>query len=199
MARPKAETPNNEKRQQILDVAEQLFMTRGYASVALRDIAAQVDMRHASLYYYVPGGKEQLYTEVIERNIERHRQGMAKVSADAGDDLREKLRAVGRWLISQPPMELGRLQATDFPHLPEVKSVELSTKIFNALVEPLGGILREGVAEGTLDLADPEGAAICFIVLVESLHGVPLHYDNKTPENVIDQIIEMLLHGWLKR
>jgi AcrR family transcriptional regulator len=199
MARPKAEAPNPEKRQQILDVAERLFMTRGYADVSLRDIAEQLDMRHASLYYYVPGGKEDLYIEVIERNLERHRTGMARVCAEAGEDLRGKLRAVGKWLMSQPPMEIGRLQNTDFTYLDEVKSVDLSTKVFNALVEPIGEFLRQFQADGTLELDDPEGAAICFVVLVESLHGVPLQYDNKTPEMVIDQIIEMLLRGWLKR
>jgi AcrR family transcriptional regulator len=36
--------PNNQTYQRILEVAEALFSTRGYASVRLRDIASAIDV-----------------------------------------------------------------------------------------------------------------------------------------------------------
>jgi AcrR family transcriptional regulator len=66
---------SNSTHQTILDAAERLFAERGYAAVKMHDIARAVDMRHASLYYYAPAGKEQLYVEVMERNFNRHRAG----------------------------------------------------------------------------------------------------------------------------
>src|SRR5690348_6377925 len=98
--------PTNENREQILKVAEELFSKRGFAAVTLRDIAAAVGMRHASLYYYAPGGKEALFVEVMRRSFHRHREGMAQAIADAGDDFSDQMNAVSTWIISQPPMDL---------------------------------------------------------------------------------------------
>ena len=41
----------------ILDAAAELFSTRGYEAVTLRDIGNAVSIRHASLYHYAPKGK----------------------------------------------------------------------------------------------------------------------------------------------
>ena len=43
--------------QRVLDVAERLFMDRGYSAITLRDIADELGMKQASLYYHFPGGK----------------------------------------------------------------------------------------------------------------------------------------------
>ena len=48
----------SEARERVLDGAAKLFTERGYAAVTLRDIAAEVGIRHTSLYHHVPGGKE---------------------------------------------------------------------------------------------------------------------------------------------
>jgi len=47
-----------------------LFSKRGYIRVRLRDIASAMGMKHASLYYYAPAGKQQLFIEVVERNLQ---------------------------------------------------------------------------------------------------------------------------------
>ncbi len=76
--------PDNETCEHILKVANELFSQRGFAAVRLRDIAAAVGMKHASLYYYVPGGKEQLFIEVLERNFHRHREGLTQAIQGPG-------------------------------------------------------------------------------------------------------------------
>ena len=105
--------PDNETYQRILDAAAELFARHGYEAVTLRDIGQALDMKHASLYYYAPEGKKQLYMDVMERNLMRHRAGIAAAIAGASDDLRAQLRAVGRWLISQPPVDMRRLIRVD--------------------------------------------------------------------------------------
>ena len=113
------QTPNNETRQRILDAAEELFSKRGYAAVRLRDIAGAVGMRHASLYYYAPKGKQQLFVEVMERNFARHLEGLAAAISGAGDDLRAQMYAVAEWLITQPPLDFGRMQQSDMREIGE--------------------------------------------------------------------------------
>jgi AcrR family transcriptional regulator len=74
------ERESSESRERVLQQAEHLFSERGYAAVTLRDIAAGLGIRQASLYHHVPGGKEQLYVEVTERNLRRIRMGCARNS-----------------------------------------------------------------------------------------------------------------------
>jgi AcrR family transcriptional regulator len=52
-------------------VAEHRLAARGYTSVTLKDIANQLGIKQASLYYHFPGGKENLYMEVMILSIIR--------------------------------------------------------------------------------------------------------------------------------
>lgn len=52
-------------RENLLDTAEQLFTSRGYTAVTLKDIAKALGIKQASLYYHFPLGKEDLYVEVM--------------------------------------------------------------------------------------------------------------------------------------
>lgn len=183
----------------MLDAAEALFSARGYSSVRLRDIAAAVGIKHAALYYYVPGGKEQLFVEVMERNLHRHRAGLAAAIAAAGPELRAQMRAVSGWLLSQPPLNLARMDASDFPAISPEHAERISALIFDSLRLPLAEALERAQAAGIVALPDPGLAAITFVVLVESIHADTGPYMVGRKEQIIDQLIDMLLNGWLTR
>lgn len=55
-------------RDRILDVAEALFASRGYAGAAIRDIAREAQLTPASLYNHF-AGKQALYEAVLERGV----------------------------------------------------------------------------------------------------------------------------------
>src|SRR5512145_3236714 len=103
----------SEARTRILDFAEELFMKRGFSSVTLRDISVPLGLNHSSLYHHFPGGKEELFAEVLERNIRRHGEGLTAAMASSDGSLRGKLRGVAAWLLSQPPMDLLRMVKSD--------------------------------------------------------------------------------------
>ncbi|CAA9372323.1 MAG: hypothetical protein AVDCRST_MAG93-8517 [uncultured Chloroflexia bacterium] len=189
--------PDNETRRRILDVAEQLFSERGYAAVRLRDIATAVGMRHASLYYYAPAGKEQLYVEVMERNFERHRAGLTEAVAGAGDDIRAQLHAVAHWLVSQPPLDFSRMQQADFPAIGEEQAHRLMRVAYDSLRLPIMTALERGVASGQVKVRNVELAAMGLVSLVESVHAIPHAYRTVPLEQVGGELVDMLLDGWL--
>lgn len=164
----------SQARERVLDAAERLFAQRGYAAVTLRDIAVEVGIRHASLYHHVPGGKEQLFVEVTERNLERHRQGLAQALAGAGSDVRAKLRAVADWLLSQPPMDLLRMMYSDMPTIDRSQGERLSQLAYDALLAPLAATLEQARLSGELASRDMVLIAGGIIGMLESLHAVPL-------------------------
>jgi len=95
-----------------------LFAERGYKAVTLRDIAQELGIRQASLYYHFPGGKEELYVTVTERGLNAHAEGLKQAIRDAGPQLEAQLRAVMQWLVSHPPVDLARMLLADFPAVP---------------------------------------------------------------------------------
>lgn len=191
------ERPDNETRRRILDVAEQLFSERGYAAVRLRDIATAVGMRHASLYYYAPAGKEQLYVDVMERNFARHQAGLTEAVAAAGSDIRAQLHGVARWLVSQPPLDFSRMQQADLPALGEEQARRLLLVAYDALRLPIVAALERAVASGQVKVRNLELAAMGLVSLVESVHAIPPAYRTVPLEQVGRELVDMLLDGWL--
>lgn len=185
---------DNETRERLLDAADTLFSTRGFAAVTLRDVAKASSIHHTSIYYYMPGGKDQLYVEVMERNMRRHRAGMEQAIADAGADLREQLRAVARWLLSQPLMDFIRMSQSDVRAVDTPNAHALIGQVFS-LHEPLIQALRQALERGEIGFRGVEMAAYSFVLLVEGLHAVPVEFRGSTLDSAIDEVVDLTLYG----
>lgn len=196
-----SEIPDNETRQRILDVAEELFSKRGYQPVKLRDIAEAVGMRHASLYYYAPGGKEGLFVEVMERMLRRHNQGMQRVIEEAGNEIVDQLRAVARWFIHQPPMNLDRIFNSDMTTLDPAQAARLSAMAMEMLTAPLYFAIDQAKSAGQIRLIDTAVAAMSLISLVQGVNSIPdaewITLERR--EEIALNAVDLLLYGLLKR
>mgnify|MGYP003624987822 CR=1 FL=1 len=66
------------RKEEIVDVASQLFKDRGYSAVSMRDIAQEIGMKAASLYNHIESKQEILSLLILElaRNFT---SGMAEV------------------------------------------------------------------------------------------------------------------------
>ena len=74
----------SDARERVLDVAEKLFVEKGYAPVKLKHIADTLGMKQSSLYYYAPKGKEELFVLVMERSFTRHQAGIEAAIGKGG-------------------------------------------------------------------------------------------------------------------
>jgi AcrR family transcriptional regulator len=57
-----------DKRDDILDVAEKLFAEQGFEAISVREISKAADINIAMVSYYF-GSKEKLYEEVVNRKL----------------------------------------------------------------------------------------------------------------------------------
>jgi AcrR family transcriptional regulator len=142
--------PNPEARQRVLAAAERLFAERGYNSVTLRAIAGVIGIRHASLYHHAPGGKEQLYVEVVERNLRRHAAGLQGAMDGADSSLRAQLQGIAAWLLAQPPMDLVRMTHSDLPAIDPDEAQRLAQLAFEAIIMPVWRVLEAAHSPGAL-------------------------------------------------
>ncbi|MBC8099532.1 MAG: TetR/AcrR family transcriptional regulator [Armatimonadetes bacterium] len=191
-------TPSNDTHQRILDIAEELFFKRGYAAVTLRDIAAPLGMKHASLYYYAPEGKKQLYIEVMERNFVRHRAGITEAIAGAGGELRQQMYAVARWLVAQPPLDFSRMHQADMSEISQEQRERLMAMGYDAIRIPIVVALKQARNTGQIKpLPDLNLAAMAIVSLVGSVHNIPVEYSGGWQAQIGLQLVDMLLDGWL--
>ncbi|MCU0464630.1 MAG: TetR/AcrR family transcriptional regulator [Anaerolineae bacterium] len=192
MARPKA--LDNDTLQRVLDAADDLFSRRGYADVTLRDIGQASGVHHSSLYYYAPGGKEQLYADVMARNLARHRTGVEQALAGAGDDLRAQLLAVGRWFMSQPMLDMARMAHSDLRAISPSKIEALTAQAFT-LHAPIIDALQAAIDRGEVRFNDPKLATYAFVSMVQGMKAIPVAYDAAVLDESLVRLVELLMSG----
>ncbi len=186
---------SNAARERVLDAAEHLFARQGYAAVTLRDIAAAVGIRHTSLYHHVPGGKEALYVEVMERHLQRHAQGLRVAIAAAAPTVAAQLYAIADWLLSQPPMDMLRMTYTDLPAIAPDHAAHLTATIYDAMLVPIEEVLLAARERGEINHADIGLVAGGLFGVIESLHAVPpLALVHPRPQ-MARAIIDVMLNG----
>ncbi|MEW6475446.1 MAG: TetR/AcrR family transcriptional regulator [Actinomycetota bacterium] len=92
--RPRNEEPSPEyvaRHSEILDVAAKVFSDKGYDAGSLDEIADALDLRKATLYYYVRSKAELLYL-IFDRAITQGLEQLASLSeSDSGYEIVEKL------------------------------------------------------------------------------------------------------------
>lgn len=135
-----SDRPPEQASSHVLDKAEQLFLERGYAQTKLRDLAASLNMKPASLYYHAPGGKEELWNRVIDRALQRHHHHLTQAAAQADQDIRSQLRAMGDWLISQPPVNVVSIASASISNNSE-PIVQITERIYDGLMAPIATVL----------------------------------------------------------
>lgn len=193
-----SDLPQNATRERIMDTAEKLFMSRGFNTVKLRDIADEVGMKHASLYYYVPKGKEQLFAEVVRRGMRRHSEQMALAIDEAGDHFPDQIYAISDYMIAQPPIDLARMLQVDLNELPAPMAEQLKTLVIDSLNEPLIATLKRATARGVADVDEPMMASMALLTTLQGLHHVPLP-NMQARQAFGRKLVDMILYGWLSR
>ena len=92
---------DRETRQQILKAARELFLARGYKGVSMKEVAEEVQVTSAALYYHFPGGKQDLFFSIIQMMLEEWTQG-ALLATTQAQGLREGLIKLTQYLLTLP-------------------------------------------------------------------------------------------------
>ncbi len=186
-------------RERVLRAAEELFGRHGYAGVTMRDIARSLGIRQASLYYHAPAGKQDLYVQVIERSMERHRAAIERAVGDA-PSLRQALCGVADWLLGQPLVDLFRMVRSDMAAAAPEHAERLRGLAYRALLEPLRRVFQAAAARGEIRPADPMLLAGSFLATIESIdHAVTVEGASRPARAMAREMIDVWLDGLTAR
>ncbi len=188
---------HTEAHERVIIVADQLFAERGYQAVTLRDIAQHLGIRHTSLYYHFPRGKEELFVEVTKRRMQSYRAGLEQAIQQAGSDWMAQLRAAAFWLLEQPTMHLGRMLQSDMRVISDEASEQLRRIVFTSLLQPLEGIFRVALATNADPTKRQRGATIAgmFLSLIEGIENLPPSYVAGSKQELVDTVLDILING----
>lgn len=190
---------SSQSRENLLDAAEQLFTSRGYTAVTLKDIAKALGIKQASLYYHFPLGKEDLYVDVMLRHLERRRTVLKKLIAQANPDLESCLQKLGIWLIKQPPLNGARMILTDLPQLSPEKAAQIESAMYRCAFAPIEDLFVTYRSDLQDNLRESPGfIGGTFLSAIEALYTVK-RYGFKSDEQLVAELITLLLQGALKR
>lgn len=183
-------------RERVLNAAQQLFSQKGYQGVSIRELAQAVNLREASLYYYAPGGKEQLYVAVMERDLEHHRAGLTEAIAAAQPALRQQLLAAAKWFSDQSPPPIFRLFETDVHFLSDENGERLLSLAYECLYSPLAYVFRNALIRGEIKSVDPVLLASTFVSIMAGMgHTQQAGLYAGSSADAANAIVDILLHG----
>jgi AcrR family transcriptional regulator len=167
LARDGSSTNYRERRQALLSAAAGVFQAKGFQAVRMDDVAEQLEVDRATLYYYF-GNKQQLFREVIIEAVEAN-VAVARAVAASDEPARNKLRSLLVWLLdsyerSYPLLfvyvqeDMRKISTDDSP-----ESVALVT-LGNEYEDIVKGIVRQGIAEGEFR-ADVSPSVVAYALI----------------------------------
>lgn len=202
MATAQLRVPAEDRRQQILERATDLFARQGYGRTTTRQIAQRAGVNEAIIFRHFPS-KEDLYWAVIEHKIHTRggREQLRSAIQAGGGDVAVLTRIAEK--ILQRDTTLSRLLL-----FTALENHRLSHRFFRTHVaqyyEVLADYVQRGVAEGRFRSVDPMLAARGFLgmmiyhFLVQELFGGK-RYQEFEAQEVCETLVGIWLDGMQPR
>ncbi len=107
------------RRDEMLKVAGELFVRQGYDGTSTRQIADEVGCTKAALYYHFKDGKEELFQEVFKLHCPEF--GHVLANCEAAASLNELILCLARNMKKHQPERLNRMRwvIAEYPNLDE--------------------------------------------------------------------------------
>jgi AcrR family transcriptional regulator len=142
-----------ERRNEILDAAEQLFGQKGFDGTSTNDILDMVGIARGTLYYHFKS-KEEIMDALIERYNVRLLSMARGIAADSSIPVIERIvRVVGALNISNGDSR----EIMEHIHKPQnaLMHQKIQKVILNSVTPILTGIIREGIEQGLFSTPFP--------------------------------------------
>ncbi|CDO03575.1 HTH-type transcriptional repressor KstR2 [Oceanobacillus picturae] len=181
-------------KSRILNVAQQLFMEKGYRAVTTREIAAQCEITQPALYYHY-SDKQSLYIAMLERFVS-HIQKRIHVVGDG--TIAERLEGMLEVLSAEHPTSMMMMVHDILVEFKEENRKRIFSLWKETYLDPFIKIFEEMQKEGMLrESIQPEDAArFCLLTL-----GQTMSQWKEKPKTLAGQyslLVDLILNGTTK-
>lgn len=189
-----------ERREQLLIVAREVFARRGYARATIDDIVLEAGVARGTFYLYF-GDKRDAFAELVDRFARQITEVIVRIRPDdisrsVDAQVLDNIRAILRVCLAE--RSLTKLLFTDAVGDPEF---ERKLGIFyDGIVLLLTESLRDGQAIGLVRDGEPRVMAYLTIGALKELlyQAVTLGLGEASAEALSQQVYEFLTTGYLR-
>ena len=159
-------SPYEEKREQIFQAAVAEFQEKGFRDASMDRVSARAGASKRTVYKHFES-KEKLFQELVRRHWARFASSL-EVTYEKGRDIRDQLtdlgHAQGQLFTSPEVMAMTKLVMSEVLRSPELVEENQQKTDYKRFFQAM---LRDAVADGQLETADPNAAADEFTALIK--------------------------------
>lgn len=187
-------------KDRILEAARRHFARFGFRKASLSEIAAELGVVKGALYYYVPGGKQELFDLVLQRDLDEV-LGAMRLAVEIEPDPRQKLRAMADARL-RVVAQLRDLLGVHRDVLQEVTAIlyqQPDHPYSRAERQLIEAILQGGEDAGVFRRVEPRATAAATIqaamrtLLIPAMYADPA--EAPAPMQMLEPMFDLLLLG----
>ena len=169
-----------ERRQELLDIARKMFITKGYEKTSVNDILKEVGIAKGTFYYYFASKEEMLEAMIFEVVME----GVERAKVILKEDSIPLLMRILMALQAQPP----EMEGADMIHAEIVKpeNAKLDQVYLRMMIRELTKVLKapveEAVCQGVMETRYPEESIGIVMLLAHEILNRPTFAWNEEEE-----------------
>ena len=169
-------TKGERTRKKLLDIAYELFLSKGYEETSVEDILSRAQIAKGTYYYYFES-KEQMLEEVIDMMIEEEAQTAQKILESGMPAPQKIIGIIAAFHPSKDEQPIG-----DLLNRPEnlLMHKKVMTKLMNKLIPMLGSIVEDGVNDGVFSCRLISVRVKVLLIVASALFDD----NNQTPEEI---------------
>ena len=151
-----------ERKNEILDVAEELFAEKGYDNASTNDIIAKIGIARGTLYHHF-GSKEEILDALVDRMT---REGIKRAGTIVGDGSRPILERLTGILGSLSVESSAGDEIMEQMHKPQnaLLHQKMQERLINGVVPLITQLITEGNKCGIFDTKYPGEAAEMIMI-----------------------------------
>ena len=151
-----------ERKNEILDVAEQLFAEKGFDNASTNDIIKRIGIARGTLYHHF-GSKEEILDALVERMT---REAIARSKAVISDESRPLLDRLAGAIIALDISDGAGPEVFIQIHKPQnaLLHQKMQERLISGVVPLISELIREGNETGLFDSKYPDEAAEMIII-----------------------------------
>jgi len=182
------------RKEQVYDVAEQLFSERGYQATTIREIARELQIEGGSLYSHISSKQELLY-QIVLRGSDQFLRAARATLAEGGPARAQLLRFMRRHLaIMAESTPRAIVHFHEWRHLdPAHQSVIRARR--DEYEDALRQIIRAGVASGEFAAADERLIGLHVLSLLNWTYQWYSPGGTWNADDLAEQFFETLMRG----
>lgn len=187
-------TRGKERRRQLLEFATRRFAENGYHPTSVAEIVQGLGVGKGVFYWYFDS-KEQLFQEILREAQQDLRRTQNQAIADEPDPVRRielGIRSTMKWSAEHPDFyKLTQFAVTEERFLPALRKGQ------EVAVKDVTRHVQDGIDRGVIRDTNPQYIAHSILGLSTQLVRVFIHEQQRSPDEVADEAISLILDGIL--